>query len=216
MRAPPAASKVNGEANLEVCPQQLSYLLTGILPPDLSVEGEPLPPACSQFLDEKRWRRVLELSTFACFKALPRDIELNPHEWSDFVGKDQFSSTAPAVLPTPYSGGKFSEFSAILLWKVLKPEGVASRIRGYIAKALGQEFVSAATCSLQEVYEQRSQPSTPMLLLLTPGNDPMERIQRLGEVKQRIPYHVSLGKGQSEKAKALITEVWPNGGWIVL
>jgi len=55
-----------------------------------------------------------------------------------------------------------------------------------------------------------------MLLLLTPGNDPMESIQRLGEIKQRIPYHVSLGKGQSEKAKALITEVWPNGGWIVL
>jgi hypothetical protein len=123
---PKEASSLQDGPNLEVCPQQLNYLLTGILPPDLNVEGGPLPPACSQFLDEKRWRRVLELSTFACFKALPREVELNPHEWRDFIGKEQFSSAAPTVLPTPYAGGNLSEFSAILLWKVLKPERVTS------------------------------------------------------------------------------------------
>jgi len=44
-------------------------------------------------------------------------------------------------------------------------------------------------------------------MLITPGNDPMEYIQRLAEDNKRIPYQVSLGKGQSAKAKALIMEV---------
>lgn len=40
---------------------QLSYLLTGLLPAGTEVEDMPLPPACSDFIDERRWARVLEL-----------------------------------------------------------------------------------------------------------------------------------------------------------
>jgi hypothetical protein len=44
----------------------------------------------------------------------------------------------------------------------------------------------------------------------------MEQIRKLGEEKQRIPYPVSLGKGQGDKAKLNIAEVRKNGGWVVL
>lgn len=44
----------------------------------------------------------------------------------------------------------------------------------------------------------------------------MEQIKKLGEERQRVPYPVSLGKGQGEKAIALIKEIRKAGGWVVL
>ena len=44
----------------------------------------------------------------------------------------------------------------------------------------------------------------------------MEQIKKFGEEKQKMPYSVSLGKGQGEKAKQLINETRPYGGWVVL
>ena len=56
-------------------------------------------------------------------------------------------------------------------------------IRGYVEHALGAEFVRPAITNLTEVYDERSKASTPLLLLLTPGNDPMESISRLAGQK---------------------------------
>jgi hypothetical protein len=53
-------------------------------------------------------------------------------------------------------------------------------------------------------------------VILTPGNDPMDAIKKLSEEKQKIPYPVSLGKGQNEKARYHINEMRKAGGWIVL
>ena len=69
--------------------------------------------------------------------------------------------------------------------------------------------------SLEEVFDD-SKPHIPMLLILTPGNDPMEQIRKFGEEKGRVPFPVSLGKGQGDKAKALINEIRTFGGWVVL
>jgi hypothetical protein len=44
----------------------------------------------------------------------------------------------------------------------------------------------------------------------------MDAIKKLSEEKQKIPYPVSLGKGQNEKARYHINEMRKAGGWIVL
>lgn len=86
----------------------------------------------------------------------------------------------------------------------------------YIERALGPAFVSPAPSILKRTYDDRSKPSAPILLLLTPGNDPMEGILRLAEDKQRIPHQISLGKGQAAKARSTIAEMRQYGGWVVL
>lgn len=68
---------------------------------------------------------------------------------------------------------------------------------------------------MDEIF-QESKPNVPIILILTPGNDPMEQIKKFGEEKQKIHYPVSLGKGQGEKAKAVINECKQYGGWVVL
>jgi dynein heavy chain len=79
-------------------------------------------------------------------------------------------------------------------------------IKKYIEKSMGQFFIKPIIYSLDEVYLD-SRPYAPIILILTPGNDPMEQIKKYGEEKAKLPYPVSLGKGQGEKAKALINEI---------
>jgi dynein heavy chain len=79
-------------------------------------------------------------------------------------------------------------------------------IERYIDKTLGSFFVKPIIHSLDDIYSD-SKYFMPLMLILTPGNDPMESIKKLGEEKSKVPYPVSLGKGQGEKAKALINEV---------
>jgi hypothetical protein len=79
-------------------------------------------------------------------------------------------------IPDPFSQDSLPCFSAILLLKVLKPELAINQIKKYVEQALGSEFTRAAQWSLRDIYDNNSKPSTPILLLLTPGNDPIENI----------------------------------------
>jgi len=68
---------------------------------------------------------------------------------------------------------------------------------------------------MKEIFDD-STPASPLLLILTPGNDPMEQIKKFGEEKQKLYQPVSLGRGMGERAKQLIKEMRKGGGWVVL
>lgn len=88
-------------------------------------------------------------------------------------------------------------------------------IQDFIEKSIGSYFVKPIFYNFEDIYKESSS-SVPILLILTPGNDPMEQIKKFGEEKSRIPFPVSLGKGQGDKAKAIINDVKRHGGWVVL
>ena len=76
------------------------------------------------------------------------------------------------LLPEPYQS-TLAHFAWIPLFRCLKPELTTMTIRRYVNKALGRFFVTPVIFQLKEVYEN-SRSHTPLLLILTPGNDPME------------------------------------------
>ena len=88
--------------------------------------------------------------------------------------------------------------------KSLRPELAIAGINNFIENALGKSFVSPVFQTLKQVYDERGKASTPILMLITPGNDPMEQIQRLAEDNKRIPYQVSLGNVSHKKPKLLL------------
>jgi len=154
---------------------------------------------------------------------LPEDITKNLDTWKEFINHEGKDKSSYELLPEPYAS--LTWFSLIPLYKALKPEKVINMVRTYIEKALGKYFVSPIHYELSEVYRESS-PSTPMLLILTPGNDPMEQMDKLSKeikaqekgsiIKTQI-YQVSLGQGQGEKAKALISKIREDdAGWVVL
>lgn len=117
-------------------------------------------------------------------------------------------------MPEPYQS-TLPHFAWIPLIRCLKPELTTQAIRRYVAKSLGKYFITPIIFSVKDAFMD-SKCHTPLLLILTPGNDPMEQIKKLSEEKQRLITPVSLGKGQGEKAKQLIKKVKSGPGWIVL
>ena len=75
-------------------------------------------------------------------------------------------------MPEPFNS-HLPEFSQIILHKVLKPEMTVQIIQRYVAKALGSFVTKPIITSLDDIY-QESKPHVPIILILTPGNDPME------------------------------------------
>lgn len=80
---------------------------------------------------------------------------------------------------------------------------------------MGQFFVTPIIFQVNDIVDQ-SKVYTPMLLLLTPGNDPMEAIKKAAEERGKVPNPISLGKGQGDKAKRIIQEQKKYESWIVL
>ena len=153
-----------------------------------------------------------QLTAFECYETLLEDVIKNIEPWEKFMQAEK--EQVFELLPEPYASS-LAHFAWIPLIRCLKPELATMAIRRYIQKTLGAYFITPIIYHLKEALEL-SRPSTPLMLILTPGNDPMDQLRKLGEEKQKIPYPVSLGKGQGAKAKQLIMEIRKSGGWVIL
>lgn len=118
------------------------------------------------------------------------------------------------LLPEPYQS-TLNYFAWIPLVRAVRPELTTACIRRYVLKALGPFFMQPLIFQINEIFKE-SKIHTPLLLLLTPGNDPMEAIKKAGEEHKKIPMPISLGKGQGDKAKKYIQQWRKEGGWLVL
>lgn len=108
---------------------------------------------------------------------LPDEIEKCPVIWKRFIQ----SSSINEPIPEPFNN-LLPEFAQILLYKVLKPEKTITLMERYIEKAMGSFFIRPILHSLEEMFND-SRAHIPLLLILTPGNDPMDQIKKLGEEK---------------------------------
>lgn len=120
------------------------------------------------------------------------------------------------LLPEPFKSN-LPFFAWIPLVRCLKPELTTAAIRKYVREALNSsDFIQLKPVFLGDALKE-SKCHTPMLLILTPGNDPMDQIKKLAQQNSSTNYKlVSLGKGQGEKAKQMIIEAKHKAMWVVL
>jgi hypothetical protein len=76
------------------------------------------------------------------------------------------------LIPEPYQTS-LPYFAWIPLVRVLKPEKTTDAIKRYVRKSLSEYFVTPIIFQRREALDE-SNSITPLLLILTPGNDPME------------------------------------------
>jgi dynein heavy chain len=97
----------------------------------------------------------------------------------------------------------------------MRPDRVIFAIRNFVEYYMKKEFIENRPTDLQEVYDE-SQPDTPIIFVLSPGVDPTDQLKKLAEKLQHKIESISLGRGQSEKAKRILTEGAEKGHWVFL
>jgi dynein heavy chain len=112
-----------------------------------------------------------------------------------------------------------SDFSKLIIVRILRPETLIQGITEYVKKHLSEEMVDSSNFNL-EIAFNNSSCYIPIIFILSKGCDPTSTFSQFhsdynkcSEVKLEI---LSLGQGQGEKAKQLILEGRSNGNWILL
>ena len=99
-------------------------------------------------------------------------MTLNPKEWYRW-----FQSTKPdpelAALPSEWETKCEDRLKKMIVLRCLRPDRVIFSIRNFVQHHMGKAFIEVKPTSLQEVFDE-SEPSTPLIFVLSPGVDPAE------------------------------------------
>ena len=93
-------------------------------------------------------------------------------------------------------------------------------MRAFITANLGADFAAPPPFDLGKSFAV-SQPSRPLIMLLSPGADPAAEIERFAaamQQEQQPPARItlSLGQGQGAIAESAIRTAAERGGWVIL
>ncbi len=103
----------------------------------------------------------------------------------------------------------------MIVLRCLRPDRVLFAIRKYVETVMKKEYVEIRPTNIQEIYDESS-PETPIIFVLSPGVDPTDQLKKFAEKMNQKIDSISLGKGQSEKAKNVLTEGAKQGNWVFL
>jgi len=146
-------------------------------------------------------------STFKTFEGFELDFEKHINEWEAV-----YNSAKPQSLKNPWPGkwNDLTIFHKIIVMRIVRPDKVIPMIEKLIKKEkeLGKKYTMPPPFDMGEIFADSTN-KTPIIIVLSPGADPMTEIITLcsqkfgGAVKDKLT-SLSLGKGQAEKAVAEI------------
>jgi hypothetical protein len=118
-----------------------------------------------------------------------------------------------------------SPFQRLLLVRALREDALCPAFASYTSGQLGPDFdpTSAALGGQRDGLSAAladSSPTTPLVLVLAPGADPLAALLRAADAAGRAPgrglHLVSLGQGQGPVAEGLVHLAMKAGDWVCL
>eukprot|EP00928_Gymnodinium_smaydae_P036015 TRINITY_DN25241_c1_g1_i2.p1 TRINITY_DN25241_c1_g1~~TRINITY_DN25241_c1_g1_i2.p1 ORF type:complete len:985 (+),score=107.84 TRINITY_DN25241_c1_g1_i2:410-2956(+) len=176
------------------------------------------------WLPEKSWLNILQLSRHqfgqtdgAFYGDIIECITHNEAEWRTwFMQDDPESRPLPDYEKRLACAQKHSAFLRLVILRCLREDRASAALNVFVQSVLGKRFVGVATDLLSDIYLDSSN-RKPVLHILTSGVDPFSSIQELAQAKQKFPVAaVSMGQGQQNVARKLITAGFVSGDWIVV
>lgn len=197
----------------EIDEDEWSFFLRGGLVMDRSTQ-QVKPPF--DWVTPLAWDNITELEKQlpATFAGIANAVTLNPKEWQRW-----FLSTKPepenAQFPGEWETKCEDRLKRMIVLRCLRPDRIIFSIRNFVEFYMKKEFIENRPTNLQEVYDE-SRADTPIIFVLSPGVDPTDQLKKLAEkIGQRIE-SISLGRGQSEKAKRILSDGAEKGNWVFL
>ncbi|EPY29498.1 dynein heavy chain [Strigomonas culicis] len=194
-----------------VDPLLLRWLLMG------GFEGDNESPENPFFwLPEPNWRMLHRAtSQLEQLSDLARIVKEN-----EMFFRDYYESTNPLSMELPAPLDRLSPFEMLLIVRCFRTDNIVPAITGYVRDTLGEFFVVAPLYALDKVVDElETDPSVPIILVLSPGADPNAELDRLADQRGMAANHLyklSLGQGQDVPARELIKNGTQEGNWVFL
>jgi len=186
--------------------------MTGATSVDMA---RPNPTGQGGWLTDKAWISILEMSrNIPAFNGFDKDFEKNLSDWERV-----YNSPKPQSLKEIWPGNwqDLTLFRRLLVLRILRPDKIIPAIVKLVKKdkELGKKYTSPPPFDLAKSFSDSTN-KTPVIFVLSPGADPMTELQKLSVIKNVKWASLSLGQGQSEKAKEAILLAQEQGTWVVL
>ncbi|KRX05483.1 hypothetical protein PPERSA_04520 [Pseudocohnilembus persalinus] len=126
----------------------------------------------------------------------------------------QLEMLSQSALPSEFvSVG--SGLRRLVFLNAIRPDLFMTKMKEFIRETLGDYFVKDQFISVKQSYEE-STATTPLIFILSPGDDPQDEVKKLAAEKDSYLTFVSLGKGQGKYAEEQIWEAVETGQWVIL
>jgi dynein heavy chain len=186
-----------------VNPNEWRFLLTGIsgMSDDLSQakDSNPLP----SIIEPQMWANVCELAHLPGFEILPTEISDDPVQWDSFIVSATMNALevegfeqVQTMLPAPFNNPeKYTYLQVLLLIRAVKMEILIPAFRSFVKSSIGEDYIYAPLFDLQKAYNE-STTETPLIFVLSPGNDSLPLKNSLKRVSERSTrYHSGKTRG---------------------
>jgi dynein heavy chain len=197
-------------ANNEVDAAEWRFILTG----GVGVGESFLPNPDSSWVTEKCWNEMCRMSDIPAFFGFSKGFASRMNSW-----RELFDSSDPQDYPLPADWDeKLNGFQKLMLLRCLRPDKMTLAIANFIINKMGKRFVEPPPFDLPSSYAD-SNPTSPLIFVLSPGADPMTELLRFAEAKGMggsKTTSISLGQGQGPIAAKMIAQSIHNGSWVVL
>lgn len=190
--------------------EEIDYLLLSKSAMD---PGNPGPLA--EWLPAVCWPKIKALASLKPLSTLAESMFNDPDDWCKWFGNEQCEN-----LKLPGDMSKLTDFQKIILLRAIRPDRVTTALRAFVAKHLGEMYVTQQPFDMAATYEETN-PAIPVFFVLFPGVDPTPWVEELGKTKgicleKGNFVNISMGQGQETFAGDSLKRLAKEGGWIIL
>ena len=166
-------------------------------------------------LSDKQFAQIEELAEeIPIFADVLVNMTNHPEQWTSLMQKEDLMDSDLLKIQNVQ---KMSTVQRLIFMRVIRPDRMIHCIRNSIRKFLGPEFLDFPQSNLANSFLDSS-PQTPLILVLSPGSDPLKDIKKLAKdmAKGIVVKILSLGQGQENNANNFIKYAMEKGEWVVL
>eukprot|EP01063_Lacrimia_lanifica_P004778 TRINITY_DN12719_c0_g2_i1.p1 TRINITY_DN12719_c0_g2~~TRINITY_DN12719_c0_g2_i1.p1 ORF type:complete len:3519 (+),score=1391.25 TRINITY_DN12719_c0_g2_i1:1056-10559(+) len=152
--------------------------------------------------------------TLPAFEQLPEDIKAH-NRWRAWA-----ENPTPELEKLPADWRNLDNFQRLLIVRCVRPDRLIEALRNFVTQRLGKFYTQDCAVPLS-VSLQDGGPTTPMFFILSPGVDPVRKVEALAiengySYEKGTFFNVSLGQGQEKRAVDALERCFLNGGWVML
>jgi len=200
-------------------------LIDAMVQNNTAADPVPMSEEIAAFMPENLWNKLKGLEEMLAVgedKVVPAFEEISDKVAADYEDWEAWynSSTPESSIFPGELGESLSSIEKILIIRALRPDRVASALKGYLTETMDAKYVEQPPFDMTSTYQEASA-STPIFFVLFPGVDPTPLVEKLGasfdiSAEKGTFVNISLGQGQEKPAENMLEKMAAEGGWIML